>query len=73
MSPVLAKVIIISSALSNAEAEPDTYEELTTKYPVSSLIEDIVNIAKSLGSNLFDILKWPLIVEVESSMVLKNG
>jgi hypothetical protein len=57
MSPVLAKVIIISSSFENEDAEPETYDEFTTKYPVSSVIEDIVNIAKSIGSNLFDILK----------------
>jgi hypothetical protein len=57
MSPVLAKVIITSSSFENEEADPLTYDEFTTKYPVSSVIEDMVNIAKSLASILFDILK----------------
>ena len=31
LSPVLANVIIISSPLSNAVAEPETYEQVTLK------------------------------------------
>jgi hypothetical protein len=32
--------------------DPVIYADDTVKYPVSSVIEDIVNIANSLGSNL---------------------
>jgi hypothetical protein len=50
-------VIITSSSLEKELVDPETYEELTIKYPASSVIDDIVNIAKSLASNLLDILK----------------
>jgi len=71
-SPVRAKVMITSSALENEEAEPETYAQSTAKYPVSSVMEEIVNNAKSAESALLEILKWPLMVLVESSMVRKN-
>jgi hypothetical protein len=60
------------SLLLNAEAEPETYEQETLKKPVSSVIPEIVKIAKSDESLLLEILKCPFMVLVESSMVLKN-
>jgi hypothetical protein len=71
-SPVRAKVMITSSALVKDVAEPETYPQSTVKYPVSSVMEEIVNNAKSVESALLEILKWPFIVLVESSIVLKN-
>ena len=65
--------MITSSPFENEVAEPDTYEADTVKYPVSSEIEAIVNKAKSVESVLFDIRKWPLIVDVESSIVRRNA
>jgi hypothetical protein len=65
--------MITSSLLVNEDAEPDTYEHATEKKPVCSVTDEIVKIAKSLASSLFEILKWPLMVLVESSMVLRNG
>jgi hypothetical protein len=56
----------------NDDADPDTYAQVTSKNPVSSRIEEIVNKAKSEEFALFDIRKWPFIVDVESSIVLKN-
>ena len=61
-----------SSLLLNEVAEPLTYDALTLKYPVSSETLEIVKSAKSDASKRFEILKWPFIVEVESSIVLKN-
>ena len=43
------------------------------KIPVSSVVDEIVNKAKSVESALFEILKCPLIVDVESSMVRKKA
>jgi hypothetical protein len=62
-----------SSPLLNPEAEPETYDTETSKNPVSSVSEEIVNKAKSEESALFEILKWPLIVDVESSIVRKKA
>jgi hypothetical protein len=50
-------VIIIFSLLSNTDALPETYAQDTSKYPVCSVTEEIVNKAKSEASNLFEILK----------------
>jgi hypothetical protein len=64
--------MIMSSVSLNELAEPEILEQGTVKYPVFSVIEpSILNRAKSLASSLFDILKKPLIVEVESSIVLR--
>jgi hypothetical protein len=49
--------MITSSLLENEEAEPETYEHATVKYPVSSVIPEIVKRAKSVESALFEILK----------------
>jgi len=43
--------------LENDVALPETYEELTSKYPVFSVTEEIVNRAKSEASSRFEILK----------------
>jgi hypothetical protein len=64
--------MITSSLLENEEAEPETYEQETVKYPVSSVTPEIVKRAKSVESALFEILKWPLMVLVESSIVRRN-
>ena len=45
------------SLLLNAVAEPETYEQTTSKKPVSSVIPEIVKIAKSDESLLLEILK----------------
>jgi hypothetical protein len=72
LSPVLAKVTIISSPLLN-EVAPERRVQGTLKYPDASVIELLmVKIAKSSAFKRFDTLKWPLRVEVESSIVLKN-
>ena len=63
----------MSSKLLNAVALPETYEQETSKYPACSVIDEIVNNAKSDASKRLEILKCPLIVEVLSSIVLKNG
>jgi hypothetical protein len=52
--------------------DPETYAQETAKKPVSSSTAEIVKIAKSLLSDLFVILKWPLIGDVESSMVRRK-
>ena len=65
--------MMTSSLLLNDVAEPETYEQKTSKNPVSSTVLEIVNSAKSVESALFEILKWPLIVDVESSIVRKNA
>ena len=65
--------MIISSLSLNELALPERYDPFTLKYPLASVIDDILNKAKSSASSLFDILKCPLIVESESSIVLKNG
>ena len=62
-----------SSASEKEEAEPLTDAHETLKYPVASVTELIVKSLKSLASKRLLILKCPLIVEVESSIVLKNG
>ena len=62
----------ISSLLLKEFAEPETYEEITSKYPDCSVIEEIVKRAKSFEFKRFEILKCPLIVEVESSIVRKK-
>jgi len=65
--------MMTSSLLLNAVADPDTYAHATRKNPVSSAIDEIVKRAKSVESALLEILKWPLIVEVESSIVRRNA
>jgi hypothetical protein len=50
-------VIITSSLELNEVALPETYEQSTSKYPVCSIIPEIVKSAKSEESNLFEILK----------------
>jgi len=57
ISPVRAKVMITSSVLVKDVAEPETYPHETVKYPVSSVMEEIVNSAKSAESALLEILK----------------
>ena len=62
----------MSSLLLNEFAEPEILEQGTVKYPVFSVIfPSILNRAKSVASVLFDILKKPLIVDDESSIVLR--
>ena len=59
LSPVLAKVIITSSLLLNPPLPvlPETWAQVTLKYPLASTKEDIVNSAKSSAFVLLDILK----------------
>jgi hypothetical protein len=45
------------SPLVKEVVEPETYEQLTSKYPVSSTIDEIVNKAKTVESVLREILK----------------
>jgi hypothetical protein len=51
---------------------PETNEQLTSKYPVCSTMDEIVKSAKSFGSISLEILKCPLTVDVLSSIVLKK-
>jgi hypothetical protein len=46
-----------SSLLEKDAAGPDTYAQSTEKYPVSSVTAEIVNIAKSIESALFEMRK----------------
>jgi hypothetical protein len=58
LSPVLAKVIIQSSALSKEVADPDILEQGTLKYPDASVIDPvIVNRAKSSAFKRLETLK----------------
>jgi hypothetical protein len=49
--------MITSSPLLNDVALPETYEHATVKYPLFSVVPDIVNNAKSVESNRLLILK----------------
>jgi hypothetical protein len=72
LSPVRAKVIITLSLFVNgAAAEESTLDDVTAKYPVSSDKLEIVNNKNSSVPNFLVILKWPLMVDVESSIVRK--
>ena len=71
LSPVLAKVITISSLLENVPL-PERYEPLTVNHPVLSVNEEIVKSTKIESSNFLDTRKWPLMVDVESSIVFKK-
>jgi hypothetical protein len=58
ISPVLANVIIMSSSAEKLEASPLMNEHGTLKYPVASVETAVIaKNAKSLASNLFEILK----------------
>jgi hypothetical protein len=46
-----------SSLLLNDVEGPETNEQATVKYPVSSVVLEIVNNAKSVASSLLEILK----------------
>jgi hypothetical protein len=61
-----------SSSAEKLEARPLTNEQGTLKYPVDSVETAVIaKNAKSFASSLFEILKWPLMRLVESSMVLR--
>jgi hypothetical protein len=64
-------MITLSSSVNGAAAEESTLDDVTAKYPDSSDKLEIVNIKNSLASNFLVILKWPLMVDVESSIVRK--
>jgi hypothetical protein len=49
--------MITLSLLLNALADPETYAQATSKKPDSSVIDEIVKIAKSEESLLLEILK----------------
>jgi hypothetical protein len=54
--------------------EPETYDTDTLWYPVASTFEpEIVNRAKSAALSLLETLTCPLMVDVLSSIVLKNA
>jgi hypothetical protein len=73
MSPVRAKVAIMSSLFENSVARPLRYETGTLKYPDASVIVPVIaKIAKSLESVLLLIRTWPFSGLVESSIVLRN-
>ena len=72
ISPVLANVIKTSSPLLKGDdAELSTLLIVTSKYPVSSLIALIVYNRNLELSSYFVNLTCPLIVDEESSIVLK--
>ena len=72
LSPVLAKVATISSVASKGlEALLSTGETVIANHPEFSLTELIVYKTNLLVSSLFVNYKWPFIVDVESSIVLK--
>jgi hypothetical protein len=73
MSPVRAKVAMMSSLFENAVAKPFKYETGTLKYPDASVMVPVIaKIAKSLESSLLLIRTCPLSGLVESSIVLRN-
>ena len=73
LSPVRAKVTAISSPSENGvEAEESTALTVMSKYPVSSVREDIVNSTNWLESVKLEILTCPFMVEVESSIVRRK-
>jgi hypothetical protein len=49
--------MIISSKFEKEVVLPETYAQLTSKYPVCSVIDEIVKSAKSFASKRFEILK----------------
>jgi hypothetical protein len=66
-------VTIISSTLLN-EVAPEILVQGILKYPVASVLApSIVKMAKSSAFSLLETLKCPLIVDVESSIVLKKS
>ena len=72
MSPVRANVTIISSSLTKELTDPLTSELETVNHPVLFVNPEIINKAYALESNFLLILKCPLIVDDESSIVFKN-
>ena len=73
LSPVLAKVTKTSSpSLNGADAEESTVLIVISKYPVSSVMEDIVCNVNCEESDKLLILIWPFMVEVESSIVRRK-
>tara|TARA_Y100000361_G_C11098228_1_gene310362 strand:- start:424 stop:735 length:312 start_codon:yes stop_codon:yes gene_type:complete len=72
-SPVLAKVISRSVLFVIELIELLTNAQSTSKKPEFCVRDAIENNKKSPGTPLFDILKCPLIVLVESSIVARKS
>ena len=68
-SPLLAKDINKSKLFVKPEPAFETKEQSTSKCPICVTIELMTNNIKLPGTPLCDILKCPLIVFVESSIV----